>query len=67
MNEESLSALDAEIERQRAAFEEAKEMLAASFGDEALEVPSNFFEQLDELAASPSYAAHTSPVNGLRA
>jgi len=65
MNDESLSALAEEIERQNAKLEDVKNSLAA-LGDVQLEVPTTFLDDLDELAARrPSSFA--TPLNAVRA
>ncbi len=64
MNDESLSAIADEIERQNAQFEDVKKT-AAALGDLQFEVPTAFFDELEEVA-DPRAPAFTMPANALR-
>ncbi|HVH47515.1 MAG TPA: hypothetical protein VM925_34505 [Labilithrix sp.] len=65
MNDDPLSALHAEIERQNAAFEEVKTELS-TLGDVEIDVPRSLLDELESLAAPPTSTCTTN-INGLRA
>jgi hypothetical protein len=65
MNDEFLSALGVEIERQNAAFAEVKAALSA-LGDREFAVPQTLLDELDELC-TPRPRAVTTTIFGLRA
>ncbi len=58
MHHDALSALAAEIERQNAAFDDARSTLGA-LGDVELHVATSFLEELDSLTATSTPVAAT--------
>ncbi|MBX3259407.1 MAG: hypothetical protein KIS78_01795 [Labilithrix sp.] len=65
MNEDTLVALTAEIERQNAALEDAKRLLT-DLDDDARDVPRSLLDELDE-ATTPRGDVHALPIYGVRA
>ena len=64
MSHDKLSEIQAEIERQNAAFEDVKNTLG-TLGDVELEVPQALLDELESLAV-PTPTCIT-PINGVRA
>lgn len=65
MDEDALLALSAEIKRQDAQLEDAKQLLTGLDGD-ASDVPRAWLEELDELA-TPRATGCALPIYGVRA
>ena len=65
MNDESMTALEAELLRQNVALIEFNRVLQ-SLGDVELQVPASFLEELDEIAQRCE-PTRSETINGLRA